>query len=130
MRFCAVPYHHRPQGTRGTKKSGSSLGPPWLLERGTAGEPLFMRMFPRFPEFPPQNAIRDGGDMSQADPTDPEPRQSDLWGRACSSCYWRRTPGLNRVGYCTGREDLPLAYGLLHYLPADLGENCGTYRPR
>lgn len=39
-----------------------------------------------------------------------------LWGRPCGSCHWRRTPGLNDLGgYCAGRDDLPLVYGLLHY---------------
>lgn len=53
-----------------------------------------------------------------------------LWLHPCGSCTLRRTPGAAWPGYCVGREDLPLAYGLLHELPADLGEQCHRYSPR
>jgi hypothetical protein len=51
--------------------------------------------------------------------------------RGCSMCRYRRRPGLS-PGYCSGRDDLPPAYGLHHplrKLPADLGATCASYRP-
>lgn len=53
-----------------------------------------------------------------------------LWLHPCGSCTARRTPGAAWPGYCIGRDDLPLAYGLLHVLPCDLGDGCPEYRPR
>lgn len=62
------------------------------------------------------------------DPSNPDMRLSVLALHPCGTCYWRRTPGAARLGYCTGRDDLPLAYGLLHELPDDMGESCGWHR--
>jgi len=44
----------------------------------------------------------------------------------CSTCAWFRRPGLSS-GYCSIRADLPIAYGLLHELPADRGVSCMAY---
>ncbi len=30
-------------------------------------------------------------------------------------------------GYCTGRDDLPKVYGLMHSLPVDMGASCGEF---
>lgn len=52
--------------------------------------------------------------------------------RGCSTCRYRKRPGLS-AGYCGGgRDDLPGAYGLHHplrKLPADQGESCASYLP-
>ena len=60
---------------------------------------------------------------------DHDRRMAALWRHPCGSCTLRRTPGTARPGYCIGRDDLPLAYGLLHVLPADLGNSCDQYNP-
>ena len=61
---------------------------------------------------------------------DPEWRASSVALSSCGQCAMRRAPGATWPGYCVGREDLPLAYGLLHVLPGDLGGGCPEYRPR
>lgn len=61
-------------------------------------------------------------------PCYPDMRLSVMALHPCGTCYWRRTPGAARLGYCTGRDDLPLAYGLMHELPDDKGESCEHYR--
>lgn len=61
---------------------------------------------------------------------DPDRRTSAVALSSCGQCAMRRTPGAVQPGYCIGRDDLPLAYGLLHILPGDLGEGCPEYRPR
>ena len=51
--------------------------------------------------------------------------------RGCSTCRHRKRPGLS-PGYCSGRDDLPGAYGLHHplgKLPDDQGVACTSYRP-
>lgn len=52
--------------------------------------------------------------------------------RGCSTCRYRKRPGLS-AGYCGGgRDDLPGAYGLHHplrKLPDDQGEGCASYLP-
>ena len=51
--------------------------------------------------------------------------------RGCSTCRHRKRPGLS-AGYCSGRDDLPGAYGDHHplrKLPADQGASCASYRP-
>lgn len=51
--------------------------------------------------------------------------------RGCSMCRYRRRPGLS-PGYCSGRDDLPGAYGDHHplrRLPADQGASCASYLP-
>ena len=50
--------------------------------------------------------------------------------RGCSTCRHRKRPGLS-PGYCSGRDDLPSAYGLHHplrRLPADQGAACPLWR--
>lgn len=42
---------------------------------------------------------------------------------SCRRCQHFRRPGLSD-GYCTGRDDLPGAYGLLRTLPDDKGATC------
>lgn len=61
---------------------------------------------------------------------DPDRRAAALHLSRCGQCAKRRAPGAARPGYCIGRDDLPLAYGLLHVLPGDLGDGCPEYRPR
>jgi len=45
---------------------------------------------------------------------------------SCRRCRHFRRPGLSD-GYCTGRDDLPRAYGLLHELPDDEGMRCDAF---
>jgi len=45
---------------------------------------------------------------------------------SCRRCTHFRRPGLSE-GYCTGRDDLPHAYGLLHELPDDEGMRCEAF---
>lgn len=45
---------------------------------------------------------------------------------SCRRCRHFRRPGLSD-GYCTGRDDLPHAYGLLHKLPDDEGMRCEAF---
>lgn len=51
--------------------------------------------------------------------------------RGCSTCRYRKRPGLSSPGNCGGgRDDLPCAYGehhSLNRLPADLGVTCTSY---
>jgi len=50
----------------------------------------------------------------------------------CKSCRHRKRPGRSDPGYCSGRDDLPAAYGEHHplrRLPADQGANCASYLP-
>lgn len=61
---------------------------------------------------------------------DPDRRASAVALSSCGQCAMHRAPGAARPGYCIGRDDLPLAYGLLHVLPGDLGDGCPEYRPR
>jgi len=52
--------------------------------------------------------------------------------RGCSTCRHRKRPGLSSPGYCSGRDDLPGAYGdhhPLHKLPDDQGASCASYMP-
>lgn len=44
----------------------------------------------------------------------------------CRRCRHFRRPGLSD-GYCTGRDDLPHAYGFMHRLPDDSGARCGVF---
>lgn len=44
----------------------------------------------------------------------------------CRRCRHFRWPGQSD-GYCTGRDDLPHAYGFMHELPADGGARCDAY---
>ncbi len=44
----------------------------------------------------------------------------------CRRCRHFRRPGLSD-GYCTGRDDLPHAYGFMHRLPDDAGARCGAF---
>ena len=44
----------------------------------------------------------------------------------CRRCRHFRRPGLSD-GYCTGRDDLPHAYGFMHRLPDDGGARCGAF---
>lgn len=44
----------------------------------------------------------------------------------CRRCLHFRQPGLS-TGYCTGRDDLALAYGLLRALPPDEGACCPDF---
>jgi hypothetical protein len=44
----------------------------------------------------------------------------------CRRCRHFRRPGLSD-GYCTGRDDLPHAYGFMHRLPDDGGAGCGAF---
>lgn len=46
----------------------------------------------------------------------------------CRHCTHYRRPGLSG-GHCTGRDDLPLVYGLLHELPANSGAECKAFLP-
>ena len=51
--------------------------------------------------------------------------------RNCSTCRHRKRPGRADPGYCSGRDDLPKAYGDHHplrKLPADLGASCASYQ--
>jgi len=61
---------------------------------------------------------------------DPDRRATAVALSSCGQCAMRRAPGAARPGYCIGRDDLQLAYGLLHVLPCDLGDGCPEYRPR
>lgn len=45
---------------------------------------------------------------------------------SCRRCRHFRRPGLSD-GYCTGRDDLPHAHGLLHELPDDEGMRCNAF---
>jgi hypothetical protein len=48
----------------------------------------------------------------------------------CKTCEHLRTPGRS-AGYCGGRDDLPLAYGVNHplrKLPLDGGATCDYWR--
>ncbi len=45
---------------------------------------------------------------------------------SCRRCRHFCRPGLSD-GYCTGRDDLPHAYGLLHELPDDEGMRCDAF---
>ena len=57
--------------------------------------------------------------------------RTETTARGCKSCRHRRRPGLS-AGYCSGRDDLPGAYGLHHplrKLPDDQGATCTSYRP-
>jgi hypothetical protein len=50
----------------------------------------------------------------------------------CSTCRHRKRPGLSAPGYCSGRDDLPGAYGEHHPLrrpPDDNGASCASYHP-
>lgn len=44
----------------------------------------------------------------------------------CRRCLHFRRPGLS-AGYCTRRDDLAPAYGLLRELPDDGGARCGAF---
>lgn len=44
----------------------------------------------------------------------------------CRRCRHFRRPGLSD-GYCTGRDDLPHAYGFMHRLSDDGGARCGAF---
>jgi len=44
----------------------------------------------------------------------------------CRRCRHFRRPG-HSDGYCTGRDDLPHAYGFMHRLPDDGGARCGAF---
>ena len=49
----------------------------------------------------------------------------------CKSCRHRKRPGRSDPGYCSGRDDLPAAYGLHHplrKLPDDQGASCASYQ--
>jgi hypothetical protein len=49
----------------------------------------------------------------------------------CKSCRHRKRAGRSDPGYCSGRDDLPAAYGLHHplrKLPDDQGESCPLWR--
>ncbi len=49
---------------------------------------------------------------------------------ACIECQYYARPGKSE-GYCGGRDDLPLAYGVNHplrRLPADRGASCEAWR--
>ena len=49
---------------------------------------------------------------------------------ACQRCTHFRTPGFS-TGYCSGRDDLPPAYGETHPLrviPIDGGHSCDTFK--
>jgi len=57
--------------------------------------------------------------------------RTETTARGCKSCRHRRRPGLS-AGYCSGRDDLPGAYGDHHplrRLPDDQGASCASYRP-
>lgn len=57
--------------------------------------------------------------------------RTETTARGCSTCRHRRRPGLS-AGYCSGRDDLPTAYGLRHplrKLPDDEGADCASYLP-
>lgn len=45
---------------------------------------------------------------------------------SCKRCRHFRPPGQS-AGYCTERDDLPHAYGLLHELPDDEGMRCEVF---
>ena len=50
----------------------------------------------------------------------------------CKSCRHRKRPGRSDPGYCSGRDDLPKAYGDHHplrKLPDDQGASCASYTP-
>jgi hypothetical protein len=44
----------------------------------------------------------------------------------CRRCRHFRQPG-ESDGYCTGRDDLPHAYGFMHELPGDGGARCCSF---
>lgn len=45
----------------------------------------------------------------------------------CRRCRHFRRPG-DSGGYCTGRDDLPHAYGFMHRLPDDGGARCEAFK--
>jgi hypothetical protein len=45
----------------------------------------------------------------------------------CYSCSHFARPGLSD-GYCSGRVDLPHAYGFMHFLPAGKGATCDDFK--
>lgn len=48
------------------------------------------------------------------------------WIASCGRCAHFRRPGRSD-GYCTGRDDLPIVYGLLRALPDDEGMRCPRF---
>jgi hypothetical protein len=57
--------------------------------------------------------------------------RTETTARGCSTCRHRKRPGLS-AGYCSGRDDLPGAYGDHHplrRLPDDQGASCASYLP-
>lgn len=59
-----------------------------------------------------------------------KPTTSTMTTASCKTCRHRKRPGLS-AGYCSGRGDLPGAYGVHHplrKLPADMGEGCASYQ--
>jgi hypothetical protein len=45
----------------------------------------------------------------------------------CWRCSHAARPGLSDAPYCSARDDLPIAYGLLHWPPVDLGATCDRF---
>jgi hypothetical protein len=59
----------------------------------------------------------------------PVDRKTPQMVTTCKTCSHFARPGLSS-GYCGGRDDLPLAYGVNHplrRLPADRGASCGQW---
>ena len=58
------------------------------------------------------------------------PEATAAMDQSCLDCFHFTRPGLS-AGYCKGRDDLPLAYGLNHplrTLPEDGGAACGSFK--
>ena len=68
------------------------------------------------PEMPPYDLSR----------TTDDSQKNTANATSCNTCQVFKRPGLSG-GYCSGREDLPLAYGINHplrKLPSDHGADC------
>jgi hypothetical protein len=48
--------------------------------------------------------------------------------RCCDCCQRHRRPGLVDGGYCTGRDDPPSDYGLMHQVSEDEGPSYGNWQ--
>jgi hypothetical protein len=67
--------------------------------------------------------------MYAADPAGTQTLVAEMHARIgrCYGCKHFAPPGLSDR-YCTGRDDLPLAYGFMHYMPPGRGALCNVFK--